>query len=77
MTPIGGFDENNEPSYHATIVMRGEKYEAVGKNKNIAKIRAAKKALEVIRPKKENQDSEVLNAEGVDVTRHPTMVRKI
>ena len=73
---IGGFEEN-EPSYHATIVVRGQTYEAIGKNKNIAKIRAAKKALEVIRPKKDVQDSEMLNGEGVDVSRHPTMVRYI
>jgi len=66
--------EEEEKSWHATIVVKGVAYEAVGKNRNIAKIRAAKKALEVLRPKKEVQGSEGLNAHGVDVYRHPTMV---
>ena len=68
----GGFE--GETAFRATIVVRGQTYEAVGKNKNIAKIRAAKKALEVIRPKKDSTDSDLLNAEGVDISRHPTMV---
>lgn len=66
--------DEDEKTWHATIVVKGVAYEAVGKNRNVAKIRAAKKALDVLRPKKDAPESESLNAYGVDVGRHPTMV---
>lgn len=54
-------------------------YEGVGKNRNLAKLRAAKKALDVIRPKKDGmaayEDTESSKkVKTIDTSRHPTMV---
>ncbi|XP_057310124.1 double-stranded RNA-specific editase 1-like [Hydractinia symbiolongicarpus] len=71
--------DSEEKSYHATIVIKGVAYEGVGKNRNLAKLRAAKKALDVIRPKKDGmaayEDAESsTKVKTIDTSRHPTMV---
>jgi len=65
--------ENEEKSFHATIVVKGVAYEAIGRNRNAAKIRAAKKALDVLKPKKEINQS-CINKHGVDINKHPVQV---
>lgn len=79
-------NDQGEKVFLATIVVRGVAYEAIGKHKNLAKLRAAKKALDALRPKKEGSNggdtSSYCGSDGgtsptvkeVDTTRHPTMV---
>jgi len=71
---LGQPGEGEHKEWHATIVVKGTAYEAIGKNRNSAKLLAAKKALEILKPKKDAPQSEYLNAHGVDVSKHPTMV---
>jgi len=71
--------ETDEKLFHATVVVKGVAYEAIGKNRNLARLRAAKKALDVIRPRKEGVVKTENGENGdpvkeIDVTRHPTMV---
>ena len=47
-------NDQGEKMFIATIVVRGIAYEAIGKHKNLARLRAAKKALDSLRPKKES-----------------------
>eukprot|EP00111_Clytia_hemisphaerica_P006813 TCONS_00019671-protein len=75
-------NDQGEKIFIATIVVRGVAYEAIGKHKNLARLRAAKKALDSLRPKKEGGSDSSLNdsmnsdsgPKEVDTTRHPTMV---
>jgi len=61
-------DENSaEKEFSCTTVIKGVSYKAVGKTKNIAKLRCAKQALEVLKPKKEVSKT-------IDTSRHPSMV---
>ena len=69
---------SDEKLFNATVVVKGIAYEAVGKNRNLAKLRAAKKALDVLRPKKEvelitDENGDLVKKE-IETTRHPTMV---
>lgn len=61
-----GADEAS--AFLATVVARGVAYEAVGKTKFTAKIKAAKKALDVLQPKKE------VDVNHIDVNHHPNKV---
>lgn len=47
-------NDQGEKMFIATIVVRGIAYKAIGKHKNLARLRAAKKALDSLRPKKES-----------------------
>lgn len=47
-------NDQGEKMFIATIVVRGVAYEAIGKHKNLARLKAAKKALDSLRPKKES-----------------------
>jgi len=66
-------DEEDEKLFHATVVVKGIAYEAVGKSRNLAKLRAAKKALDVLRPKSNSLEEED-GKKVIDTSRHPTMV---
>ena len=65
---------SDEKSFHATVVVQGVAYEAVGKSKNLAKLRAAKKALDVLRPKSSSAGEDENGKKVIDTSRHPTMV---
>ena len=54
-------NDQGEKIFIATIVVRGVAYEAIGKHKNLARLRAAKKALDSLRPKKEGGSEGSLN----------------
>merc|ERR1712142_61043 len=60
-------DAAEDSAYYATVVANGTAFEAVAKNKFTAKIKAAKKALEALQPKK------VVDLTKVDVSHHPNM----
>ena len=51
-------NDQGEKIFIATIVVRGVAYEAIGKHKNLARLRAAKKALDALRPKRESTSPE-------------------
>lgn len=58
----------DEKQYHATIVAKGVAYEGVGKQKNVAKLKAAKRALDCLRPKRSSQGGGTESVENhVDV----------
>jgi dsRNA-specific ribonuclease len=78
-------DENsdeNEKMYNCTVIIKGVPYEAIGKNRNLAKLRCAKRALEVLKPKKEGGKLMIIDNEPgspgekkeIDTSRHPSMV---
>ena len=60
--------DSNEPVYHATVVVEGVAYEAIGNSKSLAKLRATKKVLGVINPKKGDSFGQI------DTSRHPNTV---
>lgn len=72
--PLDRKNIDEEKMWHATIVVKGRAYEAMAKNKHGAKLRAAKKALEVLKPKKDPPESSYLNLNGIDISCHPAML---
>ena len=64
-------NDQGEKVFIATIVVRGVAYEALGKNKNLARLRATKKALDALRPKKESvsggEDDSSINEDRLSV----------
>lgn len=62
-------EDNGEKKFHCTITVKGRAYEAIGDNKDVARIHAAKKALEVFKPK----TNQFVNTYGVDVGSHPSV----
>ena len=65
--------------FNCCVVIKGVAYEALGRNRNLAKLRCAKKALEILKPRKEGKLGEDLEPgspgkKEVDTTRHPSMV---
>lgn len=76
-------NDQGEKVYLATVVVKGVAYEAIGKHKNLARLRAAKKALDYLRPKKDGMENVTIDTDtsldgsivrDVDTSRHPTMV---
>ncbi|XP_065651504.1 double-stranded RNA-specific editase 1 isoform X2 [Hydra vulgaris] len=59
---------SNEPVFHATLVVEGVAYEAIGKSKSLAKLRTAKKVLEIMKPKRCDTSGKI------DTSRHPNTV---
>lgn len=81
---INGDEDSDEAEkmYNCTVVIKGVEYSAVGKNRNLAKLRCAKRALEVLKPKKEGGKLMIIDNEPgspgekreIDTSRHPSMV---
>jgi len=76
-------DDESEKMYNCIVVIKGVRYEATGKNRNLAKLRCAKRALEVLKPKKEGGKLMIIDNDNpdspgekkeIDTSRHPSMV---